>query len=71
MKKRYYVIDAQENMPSWGAKTEKAEDFPTKLKAMKRAFELAQDMPHCAFFICETTDYVVAEVKHPQLIAMK
>lgn len=61
MKKRFYVIDSQENTTSWNAKTEKGEDFGDRTAALRAAKKLAQSEPHKAFYVCETIDILVVE----------
>lgn len=63
MKIRWFVIDGAENLTSWSAKTDKAEDFGNRTAALKRAAHLAKSEPHKAFYVCQTTDLVVVETK--------
>ncbi len=63
MKIRWFVIDGVENMTSWSTKADKAEDFPDRTAALKRATQLAKDEPHKAFYVCQTTDLLVVETK--------
>ena len=70
MKKRWYVVDSQEGLTSYSDKTQRGEDFSTRAAALKRARELANEEPHKAFLICETTDVVVVETKPVKIISI-
>jgi len=63
MKKRWYVINSQDNTPAMDEEAERWIYFPTKAKAMKMAASMAEDEPHCAFLVCEAADFVVVETK--------
>lgn len=70
MKKRWYVIDSQENLTSYSLKTEKQEEFDNRTAALKRASQLAKDEPHKAFYVCQTTDILVVETKPVERIVL-
>ena len=70
MKKRWYVIDSQENTVTWSVKHERGEEFASKRAASKRAAEMAEDEPHKAFFVCETIDAIVVETKPVKYITL-
>ena len=70
MKKRWYVIDAQENTTTWNSEKERADFFNSRAAAVKRAISMADDEPHKAFFVCETVDCLVVETKPVKRIAV-
>lgn len=71
MKKRWYVISADDNGPDWDEKLERTREFKTKGAAVQRACAMAKDSPHCAFFVCETVLAYVVETKPVQPVILK
>lgn len=70
MKKRWYVISADDNDADWDEKLERTREFKTKGAAIQRAGDMAKDRPHCAFFVCETILAYVVETKPVQPVAL-
>lgn len=71
MKKRFYVIDAEENVTSYSPSKDKSEFFTTEAAAMKKATDLADSEPGKTFFICATTRYAVCNVQQAQVRYVK
>ncbi len=70
MKKRWYVISADDNGPDWDMKLDRTREFKTKTSAILRARNMAKDSPHCAFFVCETILAYAVETKPVQSVAL-
>lgn len=65
IRRKYFVIDGQENLTSWCDDAEKAQCFTSEDAALARAATLAEKNPHCPYYVCSAIKLVVAEVKTP------
>ena len=63
----YWVIDTNDDSVSWSAKAEAAEHFDTRVKATKRAKELAEMNPGVIFAVVHAVAEVVAPVSRPEV----
>lgn len=71
IKRRWYVMSAVENQPSWSSDKDAAEVFWTKAAAIKRARQLAENEPHVGFHICATTDVIFVETKPVEQVTLR